>query len=97
MFGEYQIPLKIKRESLLISIEKNDKGFNYIRESLDGKTEKLMLAENVKILINPVEPLNIPKELTSLLLIEFNKNISIQPHIKNTKFITFPVEIGIFL
>ncbi|MDA3813474.1 MAG: DUF432 domain-containing protein [Candidatus Cloacimonetes bacterium] len=97
MYGVYNTPIKIENKSLTISIEKNEIGFSYIRDTLSEKVEKLLLAENAKILVNPVEPLNTPKELTSLLLIEFNKNISIQPHIRKTIFITFPVEIGIFL
>ncbi|NQV19644.1 MAG: DUF432 domain-containing protein [Armatimonadetes bacterium] len=97
MFGEFNIPINIDKDSLNISIKKNDKGFDYIRELPNDKIEKLILTENAKILINPVEPLNTPKELTSLLLIEFNKSISIQPGIRKTIFITFPIEIGIFL
>ncbi len=97
MFGEYKIPAKIEDKSFVISVEKNEKGFYYKRESLNGKIEKLMLADNAKILLSPVEPLNTPKELTSLLLIEFANTIAVQPGIRKKIFITFPVEIGVFL
>ncbi len=97
MFGEFKIPITINEDSINITIKQNDKGFDYIRDIQDDRIEKLILADNAKILINPVEPLNLPSELTSFLLIEMDKSITIQPGIRKTIFLTFPIEIGVFL
>ena len=51
----------------------------------------------VSIFINPVEPLNTSKELTSNMLIEFEKSLLLAGGTIKTIFLTFPIEIGVFI
>jgi hypothetical protein len=48
-----------------------------------------------KLLANPVEPVNLPKCITNLILIEFPTFI-LKPKESKTIFIKFPIEIGVF-
>ncbi|MBN2829982.1 MAG: DUF432 domain-containing protein [Candidatus Cloacimonetes bacterium] len=59
--------------------------------------EKLLLSDHSEITINPVEPIFTPKEITSYLLIEFDRSFAIKPGISKKIYLTFPVEIGIFI
>ena len=97
MFGSYNIPLKIEEESLVLSFDKEEDLYFYKREHPYGTMEKVLLLDTGKILINPIEPLNTPKDITSNLLIEFERSIVVGPKVTKKIFITFPVEIGIFI
>ncbi len=59
--------------------------------------EILVLNNESDILINPIEPVNIPKTLTSFLLIEFTCPVMIGPGDRKKIYLTFPVEIGVFV
>ncbi len=97
MFGSHGIPLKILKDGMCISIEKVQENLLYRRAWLDEKVEKILISNNGKILINPVEPVNKPREITAYLLIEFEKDITIKPKAARSIFLKFPVEIGIFI
>jgi hypothetical protein len=96
VFGIYDIPLRMEREFTL-SVEERGENFVYRRESGDEIVEKMLLAGDGKLLVNPVEPLNKPKEITPLLLIEFQKPVVIEPGAKRKIFLKFPIEIGVFI
>jgi len=74
MFGYYDVPLKIAKEGISLSVEREEEVLLYRRQSVDEKVEKNLLASTEKVFINPIEPLNKPKELTSYLLIEFGRS-----------------------
>ena len=97
MFGLHDIPLRISQEGISLSVERTVGGLLYKRECMDEEVENFLLSSNSKILINPVEPLNKPKELTPFLLIEFERSIFVEPAAKRKIFIKFPVEIGVFI
>lgn len=96
MFGSYDVPLTIDKEEIHISIEKLDGVLLYRRECRDEKEEKIILAARSKILINPIEPLNRPKTITTSFLIEFGKTVMVQPKATMKIFLKFPVETGVF-
>ncbi len=101
MFTYYNIPLEIKRENLFLNIERKNDILYYKRECDDGINdavlEKNIISLTNRILLNPVEPLNTPKRLANNLLIEFKNRLLLEPKIKKKIFITFPIEIGIFV
>jgi hypothetical protein len=97
MFGLHDVPLRIVQEEISISVEREEGGLLYRRECMDEEVENFLLSSNGKILINPVEPLNKPKELTPFLLIEFERSVFVEPAAKRKMFITFPAEIGVFV
>ena len=97
MFGYYDIPLEIVTEEISLSLEREGEAFIYRSECADTKVEKILLLGAGKVLINPVEPLNKPKELTSSLLIEFEKSLLVEPKATRKIFITYPIEIGVLI
>ncbi len=97
MYGEKRLPLDITRDGLQIRIEEEGKYWSYHRELEEETVEKKLLIDEDKIFISPVEPLNTPQELTSSLLIEFAEPVVIGPESKEKIYLTFPVEIGVFL
>jgi hypothetical protein len=97
MYGEYTIPVNIEREGLHITIERDENSYFYRRVCCDEKAEKRLLASDGKMLLNPVEPLNKPKALTPHLLVAFEKTLAVEARISEKIFITFPVEIGVYI
>lgn len=97
MYGYQDIPLKIEKEGISLFVGKEAENIHYRRE-YDGETiEKILLSNSDKILLNPVEPLHKPKEITPYLLIKFEKTIVIEPKAKKKIFLKFPIEIGVFI
>lgn len=97
MFGTYTIPLEIAAAGISLTIEREGAGFRY-RSACNGTTvEKLLLTRAGEVLINPVEPLHRPKALTATLLIELEKTLVVEPATTKTVFLTFPIEIGVFI
>ena len=97
MYGHYSTPLKIARDNLSITFENVGGTFIYRRFGGGGEVEKTVLEGPEKIIISPVEPLNLPKRITPYLLIEFSRPIVIVPSGDETVFLKFPAEIGVFL
>jgi len=97
MYGYHAIPLRLEQEGITLSLEQEGENVLYRAVSPTGELEKVLLARAEQVLINPVEPLHKPKELTSSLLIEFERNLLVEPGATRTIFVTFPVEIGVFV
>ena len=97
MFGEYDIPVNIEQDNLSISVQKEDGHFIYRRSCPEDKAEKNLLINNGKIILNPVEPLNTPKSLTTYLLIKLEKALVLEPKSTKKIFLKFPIEIGAYL
>lgn len=97
MFGSYEIPVSIQKEELSLMLEKGDGILNYRREFGDERVDKLILAEKGELIINPVEPLNKPKKITPYLLVEFDKSLVVEPKTSKNIFLTFPIEVGVFI
>jgi len=97
MFGSYNVPFSIVQEEISLSVQKDGKSLIYRRDCLGEQVEKSLLASKGKILLNPVEPVNRPKALTSYLLIEFEKTLMAEPKGTKTIFLTFPVEIAVYI
>jgi hypothetical protein len=97
MFGSYDAPLGIEKEGISLSVERAGEIMTYRRQCGDEKVEKMLLTSTGTILINPVEPVNKPKEITSSLLIEFKTSLVVEPAATKKIYVTYPVEIGVFI
>lgn len=97
MYGYYDPPFSVEQEGISISVERTGDKWTYRRTSGKDEVEKLILGDRKRIIINPVEPLNTPKEITPNLLIEFEKTLLLAGGEKKQIFLTFPVEIGVFI
>lgn len=97
MYGRYNPPFSIEQEEIAISVEKIGEQWIYRRALGTEKVEKIILGDEKRLIINPVEPLNTPKEITPNLLIEFEKTLLLAGGAKRKIFLTFPIEIGVFI
>lgn len=98
MYGQYDVPMRIEEDEISISVDLDKDNLIYNRSCADEGVEKIiLLADNGILFINPIEPLNKPKELTPYLLIEFEKDVLIGPWARRKIYLKFPIEIGVFL
>ncbi len=94
MYGVYDLQnfhLKIRDLELGI-FEEN--GFRIYRR---GDLKKVVVAESGRVVVNPVEPVNLPKNITRFLLIEFDKPMVVEPKSSGKISLTFPIEIAVIL
>jgi hypothetical protein len=99
VFGRYDYSLAIDKDGLKLGVERREGLFVYYRELAGRPREEKMLGpgpEDAKIVLHPVEPVSVPKQISSFLEIAFNP-IIIGPSSRKTIFLTFPIEIGVFL
>jgi hypothetical protein len=97
MLGQYDIPIRIEQEGITVSVQKEGENILYMRECLGESVEKILVAGSGKLLLNPVEPVNKPTALASHLLIEFANTLQVEPKGTKNIFLTFPVEIAVFM
>ncbi|MBN1948897.1 MAG: DUF432 domain-containing protein [Candidatus Cloacimonetes bacterium] len=97
MYGSYKIPFIIEKPDLSISLQKEKKGLTYRRDCMGETEEKVILSSGSEILIQPVEPLNLPRQISTYLLLEFATTLIVEPQSNSYVFITFPVEIGVLI
>jgi len=94
VYGVYELQnfhLKIRDLELGI-FEEN--GFRIYRR---GDLKKVVVAESGRVVVNPVEPVNLPKNITRFLLIEFDKPMVVEPKSSGKISLTFPIEIAVIL
>lgn len=97
MFGKYSIPLRVEADDILVTAEKKNGYILYQRKCQEEEKEKVLLAKSTEILINPVEPINKPKEITHYLLISLDTPVVVEPESTHKIFLTFPVAVGVFI
>lgn len=97
MFGTHDIPLSLENEGFSLVIQKEADLYTYKRKSGKETTEKVILGNQEQILLNPIEPLNMPKDLSPYLNIKFKRSVTIEPKSSRKIFLKFPLEIGVFL
>jgi uncharacterized protein len=97
IFGENAIPCDLKQSDLQITVSQDQNSFSYFRDCSGSKVEKLILMSFSDILIAPVEPLNLPSQVASYLMIEFGREIMLEPEANQIIYLTFPIETGVFV
>ncbi len=89
--------MKITADEISIELRKHESGFSYIRKLKDERVEKIISSSEGNLVVNPIEPVNLPSHVTNSLLISFKKNVVIAPETERTVYVKFPVEIGVFV
>ncbi len=98
MYGYYDLSdFSVVFEEITARIEKDEDVYRYIREGKNERTEKMILGRGGRVIVNPIEPVNLPKEITNFLQIKFKKPIFSEPKSSVDVYLTFPIEIGVFL
>ena len=95
MYGRYDRAFSITEEKISLRIDSGSSLPEYVRECGGTRTGKHLASEYDAIHIHPVEPVNLPQEITHYLEISFPP-IVIPPAAKKKFYVTFPVEIGVF-
>jgi hypothetical protein len=97
IYGYHDIPVEFRNNGIILDIRRKGDNLHFDREYNDERVEKVLLTKSQKILINPIEPLHRPKEITPYLLIKPKNPIVVEPKTKKTIYLKFPIEIGIFI
>lgn len=97
VYGYHDIPVNIQKEGVKLLVELEKDNFHYTRKYNSERVEKILLTKSQKILINPIEPLHMPREMTPYLLIKPENPVVIEPKTKRIIYMTFPIEFGIFI
>jgi len=96
VFGESDYSFSYHSEEVSIRIDPSDGFYRYERRCGPEAISKIISGGSRKIVINPVEPVNLPREVTKYLEIHFTP-VAMEPDSAETVYLTFPVEIGVFL
>ena len=94
-FGYHNIPLVMKGGNAILAVDRKKDGLVYRRKSLKGDREKLLLTKMGKLLVEPIEPVNTPGNMTPYLLIELENPLMLEPKNKRKVYVKFPIELGI--
>ncbi len=97
LYGTHAPPFEFAERELALKVIEENEVINYTRAIGDKTVEKSMVSKDEKMTIQPVEPLNLPKEITSSLLLDFENPIIIDSGMKKKIYATFPIEIAVFL
>lgn len=96
VYGTYDSSCHIMEDEISIDVERTSRYLTYRRVCRGESAERTIASEKGSIIINPVEPLNLPKKVTRYLEIHFNP-IFVEPETTRQLYLTFPVEIGVFI
>jgi hypothetical protein len=96
VFGIYRYPVSLSHDAVTIEVIADGNHARYIRECGNERVEKILGSADGMLLINPVEPTNLPENITGFLEISFPP-ILLKPGSATTVYLTFPIEIAIFL
>lgn len=96
MYGTYGFTFHQETEGFSIGIGQENGRYVY-RRTLNGSTrERTLISSGGRVIVNPVEPLNLPKEVARHLLVEFDP-ILLEPGAHETIYLTFPIEVAVFV
>ncbi|WP_317135799.1 DUF432 domain-containing protein [Methanochimaera problematica] len=79
-----------------VSVSDDDGVYLYRRNCCNDQRIVKLSSPDGEVIVNPVEPVNLPKTITRYLEIEFD-TIYISPESEKQFFLKYPVEIGSFL
>jgi uncharacterized protein len=96
-WGPHKVPVFLDLKELSLSLEKDNDGYRYRRDGLGASVEKFMSAQESALLLSPVEPLHLPTAISTLLMIELEHPLIIEPRSNLTIFVTYPLEIAVII
>jgi len=95
VFGRHTIPFRLEDSGISIETRRDGHFTLYERVSLSERVEKRLGFTEGFLTINPVEPVNLPQEITGAVEFHFTP-IAVMPLSEVEVFLTFPVETGVF-
>ena len=95
-YGKFNFDYSINFQGLKLGFEDKNGIYHYKRDIVGWKHESNIATQTGTFYLQPIEPLNLPDNVTDFIEIEF-KEITIEPDGKAVVFLTIPIEIGVFL
>ena len=95
-YGKFNFDYSINFQGLKLGFEDKNGMYHYKRDIVGWKHESNIATQTKTFYLQPIEPLNLPDNVTDFIEIEF-KEITIEPEGKAVVFLTIPIEIGVFL
>jgi len=96
VFGRYEADLAYSDADVTLTATRSGALPRYTRSCRGHRVEKILPDGKGTIVINPVEPVNLPVPVTRYLEITFPP-VVLPPRTGRTVHLTFPLEIGVFL
>jgi len=93
-WGPHKLPLNMYFEGFSLVVENLEQGIYYRRDGRDACVEKTMLTEKGNVLLSPVEPFHRPVGISTHLLVEFDRQVVIEPRSTRSILVTFPLELA---
>ena len=95
-YGKFNFDYSINIQGLKLGFEDKNGMYHYKRDIVGWKHESNIATRTGTFYLQPIEPLNLPDNVTDFIEIEFSE-ITIEPEGKAVVFLTIPIEIGVFL
>lgn len=95
-YGKFTFDYAINFAGVSISLEQTRSLYHYRRVLGNRTREANISVKDGRMFIHPIEPLYIPDAVTDFLEVSFDE-IMIEPMGKTVVFLTFPIEIGVFI
>ncbi len=96
MFGVVKGPFRETFGNTEVVFKPTQNKAFYRRTNPDEEVKKWLFMKKGNIVIQPVEPLSVPKNVAKHLLIEFEEPIFIEPKVTGRFYLKFPIDIGVF-
>lgn len=96
MFGEFSPPYRYEGDGLSLSLEMREGHYQYRRDLAGEQVEKSISVGLSRLLVHPVEPFHAGSGIAGHLEVEFPQLI-LEAEATETIFLTFPIEIGVFV
>ncbi|WP_338093437.1 DUF432 domain-containing protein [Methanorbis furvi] len=96
-YGRFTFDYAVNFAGLSLAVEQSRGMYHYHRAIGKAVREATISSSaGARMIIHPVEPLYVPDPVTDFLEIKFSE-IMIEPNGKTVIFLTFPIEIGVFI
>lgn len=95
-YGKFNFDYAVNFEGLKLGFEDRNGMYHYTRDIIGWKHEAHVAVSNGAFYLHPVEPLNLPDNVTDFIEIKF-REITLEPNGTAVVFLTIPIEIGVFL
>jgi hypothetical protein len=97
MYGRHDYTFQHSSDDISFGFTPERDFYRYFREIKGGDTvEKNVISQRGKIVVCPIEPVNLPQNVATYMEIGFDP-LFLEPFSKKTIYLTFPVEIGVFV